>query len=268
MKAHRSPRLAPALLLTSVILLAQTAPTRDEITTLSKSFLRDSAELPMDVAVATVVKNAKGKTIRDAHSNVRFLFRGYNAQSGRFSFRAQTGMMSLRILHDSVGGNFAVIDAFALLAPHPDGLTDVAVDGGQGGEPFILRTAQTDCREFVMSGKHMFPEKRCAKAEFRVRKDAAGALSIERFGFDILNLPAKGKLPYLGEGEVRRFHADGELQQAKLPDDPRPFLIPKRVVTTVEGDKGIIVILDNRIVTKPYGRAFLKALPSCPTKII
>jgi len=28
------------------------------------------------------------------------------------------------------------------------------------------------------------------------------------------------------------------------------------------------VILDNRIVTKPYGRAFLKALPRCPLKII
>jgi ATP-dependent DNA helicase DinG len=35
-----------------------------------------------------------------------------------------------------------------------------------------------------------------------------------------------------------------------------------------KSDKGIVVILDNRIVTKPYGRAFLKALPDCPVKII
>ena len=33
-------------------------------------------------------------------------------------------------------------------------------------------------------------------------------------------------------------------------------------------DRGIVVILDNRIVTKPYGRAFLQALPKCPTEII
>ena len=208
----------------------------------------------MDVAVATVVKNAKGKTIRDAHSNVRFLFRGYNAQSGRFSFRAQAGMMSLRIMHDSVGGNFALIDAFALLAPHPDGLTDVAVEGGQGGEPFILRTAQTDCREFVMTGKHLFPDKRCSKAEFRVRQDAAGALFIERVDFDILNLPAKGRLPYLGEGNVRRFHANGELQQVILPDDPRPFLIPKRVITTVESEKGTIVVTNDYKLGSPSGK--------------
>jgi ATP-dependent DNA helicase DinG len=40
-----------------------------------------------------------------------------------------------------------------------------------------------------------------------------------------------------------------------------------RLIRT-KGDRGIIVILDNRIVTKPYGRAFLQALPKCPVKII
>ena len=33
-------------------------------------------------------------------------------------------------------------------------------------------------------------------------------------------------------------------------------------------DHGIVVILDNRIVTRPYGRAFLQALPECPVKVI
>ena len=33
-------------------------------------------------------------------------------------------------------------------------------------------------------------------------------------------------------------------------------------------DHGIIVILDNRIVTKPYGRAFMNALPKCPVEIL
>ena len=30
----------------------------------------------------------------------------------------------------------------------------------------------------------------------------------------------------------------------------------------------IVVILDNRIVTKPYGRAFMQALPKCPVDIL
>ncbi|MDZ4814925.1 MAG: helicase C-terminal domain-containing protein [Verrucomicrobiota bacterium] len=33
-------------------------------------------------------------------------------------------------------------------------------------------------------------------------------------------------------------------------------------------DSGIIVILDNRILNKPYGRAFLKSLPECPMEIV
>lgn len=33
-------------------------------------------------------------------------------------------------------------------------------------------------------------------------------------------------------------------------------------------DEGICVILDNRIVTKAYGRAFLAALPDCPTEFV
>lgn len=33
-------------------------------------------------------------------------------------------------------------------------------------------------------------------------------------------------------------------------------------------DRGIIAILDSRIVSKPYGRAFLRALPKCPTEFV
>ncbi len=33
-------------------------------------------------------------------------------------------------------------------------------------------------------------------------------------------------------------------------------------------DSGIVVILDSRVLTKPYGKAFLKALPKCPVEIV
>jgi ATP-dependent DNA helicase DinG len=36
----------------------------------------------------------------------------------------------------------------------------------------------------------------------------------------------------------------------------------------LNSDHGIVVILDNRIVTKPYGRAFMQALPKCPVEIV
>jgi ATP-dependent DNA helicase DinG len=40
-----------------------------------------------------------------------------------------------------------------------------------------------------------------------------------------------------------------------------------RLIRT-KSDHGIIVILDNRIVMRPYGRAFVQALPKCPVEII
>jgi len=40
-----------------------------------------------------------------------------------------------------------------------------------------------------------------------------------------------------------------------------------RLIRT-KSDRGIIVILDNRIVTRPYGRAFVQALPKCPVEIV
>ena len=33
-------------------------------------------------------------------------------------------------------------------------------------------------------------------------------------------------------------------------------------------DKGIVVVLDNRILTKRYGQAFLEAVPKCPVEIV
>jgi Rad3-related DNA helicase len=33
-------------------------------------------------------------------------------------------------------------------------------------------------------------------------------------------------------------------------------------------DKGIIVVLDNRILNKQYGQMFLRSIPECPIEII
>ena len=40
-----------------------------------------------------------------------------------------------------------------------------------------------------------------------------------------------------------------------------------RLIRT-QKDKGIVVILDPRILSKPYGRRFLAVLPSCPVETV
>jgi ATP-dependent DNA helicase DinG len=68
-----------------------------------------------------------------------------------------------------------------------------------------------------------------------------------------------------------------ELIQARGGDAFTEYSLPEAILKLRQGvgrlirtksDRGIIVILDNRIVTKTYGRAFLKALPECPLKIL
>lgn len=68
-----------------------------------------------------------------------------------------------------------------------------------------------------------------------------------------------------------------ELVEARGGDAFTEYSLPEAILKLRQGvgrlirtksDQGIVVILDNRIVTRPYGRAFLQALPECPVKII
>jgi ATP-dependent DNA helicase DinG len=68
-----------------------------------------------------------------------------------------------------------------------------------------------------------------------------------------------------------------ELIEERGGDPFTEYSLPEAILKLRQGvgrlirtktDLGIIVILDNRIVTKPYGRAFMQALPKCPVEII
>ena len=68
-----------------------------------------------------------------------------------------------------------------------------------------------------------------------------------------------------------------ELVEARGGDAFTEYSLPEAILKFRQGvgrlirtksDSGIVVILDNRIVTRPYGRAFLKALPDCPVKVL
>jgi len=68
-----------------------------------------------------------------------------------------------------------------------------------------------------------------------------------------------------------------ELVQERGGDPFTEYSLPEAILKFRQGvgrlirtksDHGIVVVLDNRIVTKPYGRAFLQALPKCPVEIV
>jgi hypothetical protein len=222
---------------------AGSLPDLSQVTALSKTFLRDSAELPMDVAVQTKATDAKGKKKRDAHSRVQFLFKGYNGAAQRYSFQASSGLMGLRILHDSSAPNFAVINAFTGLAPHGADPADVIIEPGAADGAFTIRSKpSTDCKDFQMEASSMYPRRYCYSVLFHVTAGEDGKLSVQDFAVDINKLPAPGNVRYLGAAQVRKIHSEGQVQEARLGNDPQPFLIPKHVETTFETDKGTVVV--------------------------
>ena len=68
-----------------------------------------------------------------------------------------------------------------------------------------------------------------------------------------------------------------EAIEARGGDSFREFSLPEAILKFRQGvgrlirtktDKGIIVALDNRLLTKQYGQAFIDALPKCPLEVV
>jgi ATP-dependent DNA helicase DinG len=68
-----------------------------------------------------------------------------------------------------------------------------------------------------------------------------------------------------------------EAIEARGGDSFREFSLPEAILKFRQGvgrlirtksDTGIVVVLDNRVLAKQYGRSFLNALPSCPVEVM
>lgn len=68
-----------------------------------------------------------------------------------------------------------------------------------------------------------------------------------------------------------------EAIEARGGDSFREFSLPEAILRFRQGvgrlirtksDTGIVVVLDNRVLSKQYGRSFLNALPSCPVEVV
>jgi hypothetical protein len=222
---------------------AATSVDRAKIAALSQMLLRDSAELPLDVAVTTVLTDPAGKEKRRSQSSAHLLFHGYNREADRFSFVANSGWFASGALRDSLSGDYAVFEAFSRFAPKMDGGTAFETRQQQRpGQALLVSAPGPDCHDFSMGEGVLYPHKHCSSVEFRVGSDSTGSPTVEGFSLEILNLPAPAKIPYLGAVQIRGIHAEGDIQKSHLPNDPQPFFIPRRVTTSIVTDKGTIAL--------------------------
>src|SRR5579872_2352079 len=210
-----------------------TGLTPERVMTLAKQLFRDSAELPMDVTVTTAVTNAAGKEKHRATSTVLFVFKGYNQEAGHFSFNGHSGWFNTWALRDSLTGHFAAYIAGTRLAPKKGEPQNIEIR-----EPRLVLSHDENCAPFELLPRFLYPKRTCASAEFRLGDDG----TFKHFTLNMTNLPAQAKVVYLGDVRITGFHVEEDFQQSFLPGDPKPFLLPKRVETTVTTDRGKIVI--------------------------
>ncbi|HEX9254227.1 MAG TPA: hypothetical protein VF938_01730, partial [Candidatus Angelobacter sp.] len=88
----------------------------------------------------------------------------------------------------------------------------------------------------------------CGSFAVQLEKDD---LALKRYVFDAANLPVSANVDFIGTAIISGYHAEVEFQKVFLPDDPKPFLVPKQITVTVTTDKGKLVISSTYVPDLP-----------------
>jgi hypothetical protein len=254
-------RVLPALLFCWLAASSQTDSTHggdlrlDRIQAAAKAYLRDVGEFPMTAAVAVVVTDTSGRPKERSEGSVRFVFHGYNARAETGVFTLYLGKRENKVIKEgAMTGGDAVLLVGLKLRKAADGA--VAIEQpAQAGQPLLVGIREPLCPEFGRSEGRRDIRNFCGRSEYRLMPEGTDGLRLQHFNLDSTNLPAKADTAALGTVQVLTYHVDEDFEEALLPGDPKPFLVPKRNVTTIGTNKGKIVVTNQYAPETPGGRA-------------
>lgn len=216
----------------------------DQIKALANTYFRDSTEIPMNVAVTTVVTDGAGKVKHQTQSTVGMVFNGYNQGSGKFSLRANSGMFNAGAMRDSLSGDLAAFFAGGLIPKKTSTQTIAIQQAPEPGKPVVVVVKDGACPQLALMPQWMFPQHPCGSAQFSVIAGSHGSLIFQHFSFDSSGSPAQAKIAGLGDVQLLAFHAEVEFQEVVLAGDSNPYLWPLEAVTSVTTNKGKVTITD------------------------
>lgn len=226
---------------------SRTALTFSQVAVAAKTYLRDSAEFPLNMQVSMMAVDGSGRTIKKDRAKGRYDFHGYNMRSEHASgsmqvqtdgfFRSPRGMLP------TVWNSFVatILPAHALATKADEKYAFEAADPAAGSDlvTATMTPLSGTCSEFKWSVKNGVPERFCGTSKLELQKDD---LSLQHLSFESSGLPLATNVKPFGRCQLLRYHAEVEFQKVMLPDDPKPFLVPKHVEITVETDKGKLIM--------------------------
>lgn len=134
-------------------------------------------------------------------------------------------------------GGDAVLLARLKLRKAADGAVTIE-QPAQAGQPVLVGIRERGCPGFGRSEGRRGIRNFCGRSEYRLMPEGGDGLRIQHFNLESTNLPAKVDTAALGTVQVLAYHVGEDPEELLLPDDPKPFLVPKRNITTMETNKG------------------------------
>ncbi|HEX7285016.1 MAG TPA: hypothetical protein VF532_02480 [Candidatus Angelobacter sp.] len=223
--------------------------TLTQLAAAAKTYVRDSAEFPLKMQLSMVAMNSSGQTIKRDHATGNYDFHGYNprAETGNAHMSVQTD----GIFHSAKGmlptawnSAMAGLLPFMVLSKNVEEQYSLKMADFPGNNLLlaVLTPLPGPCPGLKWSAKNNIPESYCGPSKFGLVKED---LSLQEFSFEASGLPLSAEVKPFGRCEILRYHSEVEFQKVTLPDDPKPFVVPKHVEVTVETDKGKLIMISD-----------------------
>jgi hypothetical protein len=221
--------------------------TPEQLTAAARLYFRDTAEFPMLEQMDLTVLDASGHVRKTDKLSVDYLFQGYNPRSGTATAKVHgsismwAALRGAKTFKASLNGSFLTLEAGSVVGANLADYEFEADDPSPAQDTILAKLVKKEtCPPLAMTKvpEAYVPDRMCGAKVYQLDRH----LRIQRFVYDASGLPAPVSIGPFGSCTLQRYHAEVEFQSVAMPGEGESFLVPKKVTTTLETNKGNILI--------------------------